>query len=35
LIEAGASLLVVGSHIFSEGRDVEKAIEELKKISNN
>ena len=35
LIEAGVSLLVLGSHIFSEGRDVEKAIEELKKISNN
>ena len=35
LIEAGASLLVVGSHILSEGRDVEKAIEELKKIGEN
>ncbi|MBI4158572.1 MAG: ribulose-phosphate 3-epimerase [Candidatus Yanofskybacteria bacterium] len=35
LIKAGASLLVVGSHIVSEGRDVGKAIEELKKISEN
>lgn len=32
---AGASIFVLGSHIFSEGLDVGKAIEELRKITEN
>lgn len=35
VITAGASILVVGSHIFSENRDVGEAIEEFKKINEN
>ena len=32
---AGASIFVLGSHIFTEGLDVGKAIEEIKKITEN
>ncbi len=35
VIVAGASILVVGTHILQEGNDVGKAIEELNKIGNN
>lgn len=35
LTAAGASIFVLGSHIFSEDRDVGKAIEEMKAIVEN
>ncbi len=35
VIAAGASIIVLGSHIFSENRDVGEAIEEMKVLSNN
>mgnify|MGYP001573153866 CR=1 FL=1 len=35
LMAAGASIFVLGSHIFSEDRDVGKAIEELDKLIEN
>ncbi len=35
VIAVGASILVVGSHIFKEGSDVGKAIEEFKTIGDN
>lgn len=35
VIAAGASIIVLGSHIFSENRDVGEAIEEMKALGNN
>ncbi|OGM98752.1 MAG: hypothetical protein A2915_04710 [Candidatus Yanofskybacteria bacterium RIFCSPLOWO2_01_FULL_41_34] len=35
LIAVGTSMLVVGTHILNEGKDVGKAIEELRKIGQN
>jgi len=35
VILAGASIIILGGHIFSEGLDVGKAIEELKEIREN
>jgi len=35
VIAVGASIIVLGSHIFSENRDVGEAIEEMKILSNN
>ena len=35
VIAVGASILVLGSHIFKENNDVGRAIEEIKKIADN
>lgn len=35
VIAAGVSIIILGSHIFSENRDVGEAIEEMKALSNN
>ena len=35
VIAVGASILVVGTHVLNESKDVGKAIEELKKIGQN